>query len=329
MRACAQVVKASANLGCSARFADGDDAPLGACKWADHLSKPPHTAKPGRRQPRAIAIQRTEHQEPVRLGRGPQSQEVRRCEAPDLCSGHWRNTLGPVREGQEREAHQGGGHKDCHIHAEDGSGAQGKKTESRMRGCGAGRNISRARSSRSINSALCDYFSRRAPHTPLLLDIFPFVGIQTATVSTPPPHAMVGGSLVVVKATASTSTNLESPTLIMWPPHTPNPTTQGTSPTFTNTHTPNYDEHELHRRLRSEKASNRSFLRRHGNGREGLSHFGNAPHMHTCAQHTQTQTHGNWRCWRRPDSTVSKLGLDIPLKGGKGHSRWTSDRIFS
>lgn len=50
-------------------------------------------------------------------------------------------------------------------------------------------------------------------------------------------------------------------------------------------------------------------------------------HAHT--QHTQTQTHGNWRCWRRPDSIVSKLGLDIPLKGGKGHSRWTSDRIFS
>lgn len=85
-----------------------------------------------------------------------------------------------MREGQEREAHQGGGHKDRHIHAEDGSGAQGEETESRMRGCGAGRNISRARSSRSINSALCDYFSRHAPHTPSLLDIFPFVGTQTA-----------------------------------------------------------------------------------------------------------------------------------------------------
>lgn len=203
-----------------------------------------------------------------------------------------------------------------------------------MRGCGAGRNISRARSSRSIDSALCDYFSRHAPHTPLLLDtFFPFVGTQTATVSTPPSHAMAGGSLVVVKATASTSADLESPTVVMWPPHAPNPTYLGCLIHFTNPHTPNNDEHELHRRLRSQKASNRSFLRRHGNGREGLSHFGNAPHMHTCThahtQHTQTQTHGNWRCWRRPDSIVSKLGLDIPLKGGKGHSRWTSDRIFS
>lgn len=83
---------------------------------------------------------------------------------------------------------------------------------------------------------------------------------------------------------------------------------------------PNYDEHELHRRLRSQKASNRSFLRRHRNGREGMSHFGNAPHMHTCTQHTthtQTQTNGNWRCWRRPDSTVSKLGYTTGRgKGG-------------
>lgn len=228
MRACAQVVKASANLGCSARFADGDDAPLGACKWAGHLSKPPHTAKPGRRQPCAIAIQRTEHQEPVRLGRGPQSEEVRRCEAPDLCSGHWRSTLGPMREGQEREAHQGGGHKDRHIHAEDGSGAQGKKTEGRMRGCGAGRNISRARSSRSINGALCDYFSRHAPHTPSLLDIFflllphkqpqyqrrrltPWWVGHWSSSKRPHPHLRIW----------------ESPTVIMWPPHTPNPTYLG------------------------------------------------------------------------------------------------------
>lgn len=120
--------------------------------------------------------------------------------------------------------------------------------------------------------------------------LFPFVGAQTATVSTPPSHAMAGGSLVVVKATASTSADLESPTVVMWPPHAPNPTYLGCLIHFTNPHTPNNDEHELHRRLRSQKASNRSFLRRHGNGREGLSHFGNAPHMHTCTHTTHTNT---------------------------------------
>lgn len=84
--------------------------------------------------------------------------------------------------------------------------------------------------------------------------------------------------------------------------------------------TPNNDEHELHRRLRSQKASNRSFLRRHRNGREGLSHFGNAPHMqHMHTNHTQTlNTTANRRCWRRPDSTVSKLGYTTEGRKG-GH----------
>lgn len=153
---------------------------------------------------------------------------------------------------------------------------------------------------------------------------FSFVGTQTVSVSSPPSHAMRGGSLVVVEATASTSANMESPTFIMRPPHAPKSYLPRVLHPLHQPATPNNDEHELHRRLRSQKASNRSFLRRHRNGREGLSHFGNAPHMHTCTQHThthkQTLTHGNWRCWRRPDSTVPKLGYTTEGRKGGGIS---------
>lgn len=179
MRARAQVLEASADFSCSARIAVGDNAPFCACKWADYLSKPPHTAKPGRRQPCAIAVQCTEHQEPIRLGRSTQSEEVRGCETANLSGGLWRVALEPVREGQKREAHQGGSHEDSHIHAEDGSCAQGEKAESRMRGCGAGGNTSRARSSRRISSALCDNFGSTCTTHAIVARHFSFVGTNS------------------------------------------------------------------------------------------------------------------------------------------------------
>lgn len=44
-------------------------------------------------------------------------------------------------------------------------------------------------------------------------------------------------------------------------------------------------------------------------------------HAHKTHTHpqTNTQTHGNWRCWRRPDSTVSKLGYTTEGNGWTGH----------
>lgn len=188
-----------------------------------------------------------------------------------------------------------------------------------MRGCGAGENISRARSSRSINRRTVRLLQSTCTTHAITARHFSFVGTQTAPVSTPPSHATVGGSLVVVKATASTSANIESPTFIMRPPHAPksyqprvllHPLHQPA--------TPNNDEHELHRRLRSQKASNRSFLRRHRNGREELSHFGNAPqmqHMHTNHKQTLTQRQIGVA---GGVLTVLYQSLDIPLEGGKG-----------
>lgn len=276
MRARAQVLKASANLSRSARIAVGDNAPFCACKWADYLPKPPHTAKPGRRQPCAIAVQCTEHQEPVRLGRGTQSEEVRGCETANLSGGLWRVTLEPVREGQEREAHQGGSHENCHVHAKDGSGAQGEKTESRMRGCGVGGNTSHERGVQRESVVHCaTTLGRHASPTPSLLVTFLLLA-QRAPVCTPPPHAMVGGSLVVVKRPHPHLRPLESPTFIMRPPHAPKSYLSRQPIHFHQPAAPNDDEHELHRRLRSQKASNRSFFlfsfsfffpSRHGNGR--------------------------------------------------------------
>lgn len=335
MRARAQVLKASANLSRSARIAVGDNAPFCACKWADYLPKPPHTAKPGRRQPCAIAVQCTEHQEPVRLGRGTQSEEVRGCETANLSGGLWRVTLEPVREGQEREAHQGGSHENCHVHAKDGSGAQGEKTESRMRGCGVGGNTSHERGVQRESVVHCaTTLGRHASPTPSLLVTFLLLA-QRAPVCTPPPHAMVGGSLVVVKRPHPHLRPLESPTFIMRPPHAPKSYLSRQPIHFHQPAAPNDDEHELHRRLRSQKASNRSFFsvffqffffradtEMGGGGTE--SFFGNAAHMHTPhtthnTQHTHRHKHKHKHTAIGVAGgvlTVLYQSLDIPLEAG-------------
>lgn len=187
-----------------------------------------------------------------------------------------------------------------------------------MRGCGAGGNISRARSLRSINRRTVRLLQSTCTTHAITARRFSFVGTQMAPVSTPPSHATVGGSLVVVKATASTSANMESPTFIMRPPHAPKSYQPRVSPhPLHQPATPNNDEHELHRRLRSQKASNRSFLRRHRNGRDGMSHFGNAPHMqHMHTTHTNTNTTAIGVAGGV--LTVLYQSLDIPLKGGMG-----------
>jgi hypothetical protein len=104
------------------------------------------------------------------------------------------------------------------------------------------------------------------------------------------------------------------------PPHAPKSYLSTHLIHFHQAATPNDDEHELHRRLRSQKASNRSFLRRHGNGREGLSHFWKCTthaHMHTHAhkhkhKHTAIGVAGGVL-------TVLYQSLDIPLEAGQGH----------
>ena len=158
-----------------------------------------------------------------------------------------------------------------------------------MRGCSAGGNISRARSSRSINSAPCDNLGR--PHKPSLLVIFSFVGTNQPRYQrrhlTP---WWVGGHW------SSSSDRIHNCELwsrqrsSLRPPHAPKSYLSTHLIHFHQAATPNDDEHELHRRLRSQKASNRSFLRRHGNGREGFSHFWKCTtHAHTYTTHTNTR----------------------------------------
>lgn len=150
---------------------------------------------------------------------------------------------------------------------------------------------------------------RHAPHTPSFLVTFPLLA-QIAPVSTPPPHAMVGGSLVVVKRPHPHLRTLESPTSILRPPHAPKSYLSRQPIHFHQPAAPNDDEHELHRRLRSQKASNRSFFSSFFSSfRADTGMGGGGTESFLEMQHTCTRTHTHTEREKETNTNTRQLAL--------------------
>lgn len=181
-------------------------------------------------------------------------------------------------------------------------------------------NISRARSQLSISGAHCAaIWDRPAPYTPCWLVTFSFVGTLgpsgiNAAVSR---HGRwVSGRPQSDRIHILRTFGVSTPSIMR--PRTQPKSYLGTSPGILSTSTSPPHLMMMNMNCLSFtiiKSQRSEFLLERGGGIRkwtgGIEqHFGTVPYLHRCTHQTQTQTqtHSNWRCWRRLEIIVSKLG---------------------